>query len=694
MIKKTRLLPLLILPLVLSGCTFNHFDIKFRINEVTISDLRTSYAIDDVFGTDSELTITAKYNNGELKEYTLSEVDQARLSYVNEGSTHEMQLSDKFTVAAEYEFYVVIDSIKSNTLKFNVLEHHVFVESMSLEGENSIQSKSSTTLFLKVEPENYTTAIEYEYSDQYLAQFTKTSTGLEIYALKAGELTITASSYKSKTEKISTTFELTITPTNSVVKMEETYKDYSQNTAYGSGYSVCPSLGNPKLLVVPVWFTDSDTIITKSRDHVRDDIRKAYFGTPEETGWNSVASYYNSESHGRLNLSGTITEWYACGISYKIAGKNGYSTATLVNNAVKWYFNNNPSDNRANYDSDNDGYLDGVMLIYAAPDYSQDGFSNYGNLWAYCSWMSGTEVGGIKPCVYFWASYDFMYNKTRSQLITGNYYGNGDNTHCSIDAHTFIHEMGHVFGLDDYYDYSGQYNPAGGFSMQDFNVGGHDPFSVMALGWADAIIPDSTQTIVVSEFQYSHDLILLSPSFNEYNSPYDEYLLLELYSPNGLNKFDSRYKYNSGYPMGPRVPGIRLWHVDARLAIYRNGGVSFADYASVHQGNVLTAMSNTYFKNDSHSSTGYISKLGKEYADYNLLQMIRNNKTATYYPTTVLSRSDLFLAGSSFDMSMYNRQFVNGNKLNSSNDLGWSFSVDKIESVNGIYNATITVTKS
>lgn len=692
--RKAKVLPLMILPLALSGCTFNHLIIQYRINEITISDLRTAYAVDDTFATDSELTITAKYNNGELKEYTLSEVDEYRLTYVKDGSNVEQDINSKFTVAAEYNFYVKIEGIKSNTLTFEVLEHHVFVESLNITGEGEIQNKTSTTLSLAVEPENYTTAIEYEFNDPYLAQITKTQNGLEIYALKAGQLVITASSYTNETEKISTTFELNITPLLEVVKMDETYKDYSKNTAYGDSYSVCPSVGDAKLLVIPVWFTDSSSIITKSRDHVRDDIRKAYFGSPEETGWHSVASYYNAESHGRLNLSGTISDWYECGISYKLAGRKGYSTSNLVNNAVKWYFNNNRDDRRANYDSDNDGFLDGVMLIYAAPDYSQSDFYSYDNLWAYCSWMNGTEVDGIKPCVYFWASYDFMYSKPRSQIITGNYYGSGDNSHCSVDAHTFIHEMGHVFGLDDYYDYSGQYNPAGGFSMQDYNVGGHDPYSAMALGWADAIVPESSRTITISEFQLSHDLILLTPSFNDYNSPYDEYLLLELYSPSGLNNFDSKYKYNSNYPQGPRVPGIRLWHVDARLAAYKAGSVSLSNYATVYQGNVATAMSNTYFKSESDKSFGYISKLGAEYADYNLLQLIRNNRLTNYYPNTTFIKSHMFLAGDSFDMNTFSKQFVNGDKLNNSKSLDWSFRVDKIENVNGVFNATISLTRS
>lgn len=692
MMKLSKIIPLLILPFISSGCSYNHFIIVGRVNQVHISDMRKAYAVDDVFADECDFTITAKYNNGNIKNFALADMDECHLTYVKDGKTIEQDINEKFTVRGDYSFYTVLDGIKSNVIPINVLEHHIYVESMSLSGSDMVNVKSSTSLTLEVNPSDYTSAVEYSVSDPYLAQISKTTNGISIFALKAGTLTVTASSLKSETEIISTSFDLTILPVYNTVKMEETYKDYSKYNAYGSYYAFCPSIGNPRLLVIPVWFNDSSSIITKGKDRVREDIEKAYFGTPEEVGWHSVSSYYNYESHGKVNLTGTVSRWYESGVSYKVAGGSSYNTANLVNSAVSWYFTNNPSDSRRNYDYDNDGVMDGVMLIYAAPDSSNSGFYSYQNLWAYCSWFSGTQVDGVRPCVYFWASYDFMYDPNTAQVITGNYYGHGDNNYCTIDSHTFIHEMGHVFGLDDYYDYSGQYNPAGGFSMQDYNVGGHDPYSSLALGWTDAIIPTETQTIIISEYQYTHDLILLSPSFNEYHSPYDEYLLLELYSPNGVNKFDSDHKYGSRYPQGPRIVGVRLWHIDARLAVWTGSKFRLADSCTVRQSNILTAMTNTY-KSDGEAADR-ISRLGEAYADYNILQLIRNNILDTYRPTDSLEKNDLFVAGDSFSMKDYSRQFVNGTQLNSSKTFPWTFKVNSIELENGLYSASITLTKN
>ena len=204
-------------------------------------------------------------------------------------------------------------------------------------------------------------------------------------------------------------------------EMTWTYMDYSKRNAYKSTY--CPTIGDVKLLVIPVWFTDSATktgLTGTKRDTVREDIRKAYFGTQGETGWHSVKSYYETEStedgENKLTLSGTVSEWYECGFDsneLKTDDGNNKKTKDFTIAATNWYFNNHPSDNRKNYDSNNDGLIDGVMLIYAYPDMAALGNDqNYSNYWAYCHWCKGSPSSSApNPDVYFWASYDFMYAK-------------------------------------------------------------------------------------------------------------------------------------------------------------------------------------------------------------------------------------------------------------------------------------------
>lgn len=476
--------------------------------------------------------------------------------------------------------------------------------------------------------------------------------------------------------------------------LKYTYDDYKANNTYG--LDNCPLVGHPKLLVLPIWFTDSDDFINEAnKEMVRSDIEKAYTGTNEETGWRSVSGFYKEESKDEMVLEATVTDWYNVGRDSEYYADNDYGlgrVTSLVSSAANNYFTNHPEDARKNYDTNEDGYLDGVMMIYAAADYrSHIGAGT--NLWAYCYW-TGNVANKNSPTAkaFFWASYDFMYDEDKAIERTGkSYFCNGDCSHCNIDAHCFIHEMGHVLGLDDYYDYSDSgLTASGGFSMQDFNIGGHDPYSVMAYGWADPYIPTESNVITINDFQSSHDLILLAN--HEVDSPFDEYLLLELFTPTGLNELDCNYSY-SGYQIGPKTTGIRLWHVDARLTYPVSwdhlGNITWATdlitdptYIGAGAG-VYHAMTNTY-------TGGSASPLGEAYYNYNILQLIRNDTSITYRPARVLGEADLFYEGDSYDMTTYASQYVNAGKMNSNKDLGWSFKVNSIEN----NQAVITVIKN
>ena len=509
---------------------------------------------------------------------------------------------------------------------------------------------------------------------------------------------VDSSSSSSIEESSSSSSSSTIEPELTPQYAASSYKDLFHNSMYS--LSCTPSVGETHILVIPIWFTDSKNyILEANKENVRSDIETAYFGSNDETGWRSVKTYYEEESHGVLTLTGVVSDWYECGqaSSYYRKDANVSKTSSLVTTASDWYFKENKNASRLDYDKDQDGYLDGVMLIYAAPDQQASGHSedsNYSNMWAYCFWVQDPNVQDY-DCpganAFFWASYDFMYGKAKANARTGktNNLFNGDTRYCNIDAHTFIHEMGHMFGLNDYYDYSGQYNPAGGFSMQDSNVGGHDPFSSFALGWGKAYIPTETITINLKPFATTGEMILLSPSFNQYNSPFDEYLLLEFYTPTGLNNFDSTYQYTSSmYPKGPKAMGIRLWHVDDRLFYESRNSYKITTNPNDPLHNVAEAFSNTY-DDGSGDMDDYLSPLGSSYYNFNQLQLIRNSTTATYKPTDDFTANSLFKAGNTFNMNTYKSQFVKSGKLNQNIDLGYTFAVDN---VNEEY-ATITITK-
>ena len=464
-----------------------------------------------------------------------------------------------------------------------------------------------------------------------------------------------------------------------------TYKDFTSYSVYD--IDSIDSLGEAYTLVIPVWFTNSSNFIKESaKETIRNDIQTAFFGTSLETGWNSVKSFYETESFGKFTFNGEVTEWYECNMS--TSRMNESRVNSLVESAVAWFKQNNPNVDMKKFDKDGNGYIDDVSLIYASPDYSVASSLN-NCMWAYCNWLQNDNGNVNNPQVnsYLWASFDFMYDNDDYYKKTGymKRYGNGDTRYCNVDAHTFIHETGHLLGLEDYYDYSdSEYSPSGGFSMQDSNIGAHDPYSKFALGWISPYVVSDSATITISPIESSGDAILISDNFN--GSPFDEYLLIELYTPTGLNEFDVKHAYENKTIQGPNVSGIRIWHVDARLTDYsdRNGytnptGNLFSDPTT---GNIVHAMSNSY-------SGDYASVLGRPYYRYNILQLIRNDTSESYLSKNNLKAKDLFQTGDEFILSKYQKQFVNTNSWNSGRQFDYQISFDKVTEK----YATITINK-
>ena len=690
-----------IIGLALTSCNFVDILAK-KIKKLKIVDSSTAYVVGDSYDF-SKLKITATYTDN--KEATLNKNDVA---FDFKLGTQTYDINSAFAEAGEYTLTVNKDEITSNSVTVYVYASTQYVTNITVNGKHEVEEKKSISLDLEVSPTRYTVPIEYQISNSSIISVTKINdASYSVKGLAVGSSTITFKALSSENTYFERAFTVTVN-ISSKVEIEQLYGDYVKHYAYNT--SSCPSVGeNVKLLVIPVWFSDSSNYVSASKkDNMKEDITKTFFGTSVETGWHSVSSYYAEESRGALHLTGTVSEWYSPSIAATtVSGYNTNQQAAFVKNAVTWYFTNHSSGARTNYDYDGDGYLDGVMLIYAAPDYQL--YSSFtSNMWAYCFFVQDTSLKNVtNPGVnaFFWASYDFIYGSNAYSRTGGNYH-NGDTSHCNIDAHTFIHEMGHMFGLEDYYDYSSSTyakSPAAGFSMQDNNVGGHDPFSTMALGWSNPYIPASSTELTINDFQSSGDVILLSPQFNSYNSPFDEYLLLELYTPTGLNEFDSTYKYDTKYPMGPSIPGIRLWHVDARL--FTTSG-NFITNAKTSTPGVYfaTGFNNTYcydgedtlHPEQGRSSFAYEYGHSLDYQRINMLQLIRKDTNADYYAKNDLAAGDLFVKNNSFNMTTYSQQFYyNNGKLNNGNTLGWSFTVNNIDSnPDGTYFASIQLVKA
>ena len=693
---------LFLFPLVISSCSINDF--YNTLKEIEIFDYKNAYYQGYSFAETNRLEIYGTYSNGDVKKLTLNDVS----SYLSINEQSE-DINTPFENSGTYSFYVSKSGVSSNVISLDVNSEIVYASSVSITSDKGPTIKTLEDVNFEVEilPSNYNVDFEVSFSRETIKFIQNDVHDFTFYDERVGVNTLTVQVHSDESTYVHDEIEFTVEASAEIVNMNQLYKNYR-------GYN-SPSKGNVKYLVIPVWFTDSSTYLPISnRENVREDIYSVYFGESSDTGWESVSSYYKKESNELFNLSGTVSEWYEVNNSieeYATDDNQGSKTASLANNAASWYFSTHTSDNRRNYDSDGDGYIDGLVVIYGAPDCYSNGVSSsyrsYTNLWAYCAWVgssSSTSNPNVKP--FFWASYDFMYGISTAVSRTGKLHYKGNTNYCILDSHTYIHETGHILGLEDYYDYSKQYSSIGGFTMQDNNVGGHDPFSVIALGWSSPYVPTDTCKIKIKPFQESKDLILLSPSFNSVRSVFDEYLLIELYSPTGLNTFDTEHRYRPYgeglYPVGYDGVGIRVWHVDARLIRKVSGQWQTTFYNDLTQvgNNYSTAFTNSYsFSDRSISVVDHLSYLVKEsdrrYENFDLLHLIRRSNDVSYRVNRQFSGSDLFFEGDTFSMDDYAKQFAyksifggSKNVLDSGIDLNWSFKVSKIESDGAIIELT------
>lgn len=478
--------------------------------------------------------------------------------------------------------------------------------------------------------------------------------------------------YRGVTKQLTYDVEVNKTADFTKTEITQNYQKYWQE----NGYVTTPYEGEVKVLAIPIWFTDSDEFISTDdtikdsndktqREQIIEDLNTALFGENEDLTFRSLRTYYLEESWGKLKVSGKVTPWYESNTKSTDYGDKDSAITTLTVNAVKWYFDESgTSETRADYDANNDGKIDHIMVFYGSNYHC---FRNgYAVASGWCRKVGDTTDSYISRSSFSWIS---ALNPYGINGLSPNVYSQLTKKDLStihgIKADTIIHEFAHAIGILDIYDTSMKSEPTGGFSMQSGKVGGHDPYNMMAMGWANPYVFDSSDTtlsneitITINDFQSSGDIILLTPNWNSEKQIFDEYILLELFTATGLNQNDANdWKI-------PNLVGVRLWHINASV--------------------------------DSSTNKHYNTNNSLE-SNYDLIHFIRNDTECEYRSLTALDRQDyLFGEGDSFNMETYKSQFYNADgKLDNGTSLGWSFEITDITTdANGNATATIKLVKT
>lgn len=298
-----------------------------------------------------------------------------------------------------------------------------------------------------------------------------------------------------------------------------------------------PSIGDVNVLVIPVEFNDWPAPASMKLD-----LETVFFGTSEETGWESLKSYYYKSSYGKLNICGTVLEPFSTGVLSSKYSYDNQADYKILKAALEYY---DPYINYNDYDSDGDGYIDAIYLVYTR-DY--DVKSNVWWAYTYEYLTSDYEYyDSVEADYYVFMSYQFIFDELCETKVKYN-------------AETIIHETGHLLGLDDYYDYSPGVGPDGGIGggdMMDNNVGDHNAYSKVLLGWITPIIITESCVIDLESFEETGECIMICKNYN--GTYFDEYFIIDFFTPTGINEVGKDYNGLFG------ISGIRILHINATL---------------------------------------------------------------------------------------------------------------------------------
>lgn len=512
----------------------------------------------------------------------------------------------------------------------------------------------------------------------------------------------------------------------SKVSLMHTYNSLSGILA--NNENVCPSIGDVNLLVIPVHIPGSDEYKT---EQVRNDIKEMFFGeNSTRNGFVSVKEYYKESSFGKLNFSGTVTDWFDVetytnvkSVSEITQGNTGTIVSEILRKAVDWATTSQNIDLK-DYDKNNDGSIDAVWLVYdhldwytefeleysKNPSYKGDELNSA--FWNFTYWDYETYPNVDNPTTsgFSWASFDMMYTAYASRN-ENDVVDISDLSSIKLDSHTFIHETGHLLGLDDYYATDDSYyHPAGSSTMMDQNICDLDSYSKMILGWVTPYVVYGTSEILIEKANANdHSVIVIPSNYEEISdsvesaikngtinnftyefNPFSEYLMIDLYTPDGLNKQDTFGDYIYGREEGITSDGVRIYHVDSRIfkcaqvdtlqgskLSYVDGYVWDNEFNFAANEAILMPISNDKTENMTF-------QLPVEFDYFDRIRLLEASQLNSFDKGEYASRFTLFTPETDdFDITKFGYQFFDSNyTYNGGQDLPFKINVKTLKGVN------------
>lgn len=326
-----------------------------------------------------------------------------------------------------------------------------------------------------------------------------------------------------------------------------------------------PHVGSPKALVILVQFQDvkfksSDPVATfnhylngKMGEAMPEADQSIFSQKEEHTNYGSVKQYFTDMSHGKFtpqfDIVGPVTVSEKSAFYGSNQGGDDKNYTVMMTEACQLVDN---QINFADYDSNNDGYVDLVYFIYAG--YSESIHGNSSD----CLWpKSGTASIGTfdnKRVRRFGINNEL--NGTPKDLVDGKYLFNGIGLFC--------HEFSHTMGIPDLYPTSDNASTANNQSpeywdlmdMGEYTNDGYcptpySPWEKSIMGWVEPTTLSNTKPsqIELEPYYLNSKALKINADDDDDNEKKGEYLLLQ----NIVNKGWSQYL--PGY-------GLLVWRID------------------------------------------------------------------------------------------------------------------------------------
>ena len=266
------------------------------------------------------------------------------------------------------------------------------------------------------------------------------------------------------------------------------------------------------------------------------DFQKMLF---DATNPNSMTSYYSKISRGALQVSGDVKGYVRAPKPYTFYtdGQSGTgnnfpkNTPGLLQDALTVFTATN---SLAPYDTDGDGFVDGIFLIHAGggAEAEPNATKRKNMIWSH-KWTLPTPFvkNGVKV---------FAYSTEPEDGKVG----------------VFCHEFGHVLGLPDLYDTSNRSEGVGDWCLMgggSWGNGGANPtrmscWCLQRLGWAKPTAITGTKTLTIPTLELDPAACYRLWTGGAVGP---EYFLIENRQTTGMDKY---------------LPGsgLAVWHIDER----------------------------------------------------------------------------------------------------------------------------------